>query len=258
MDRRQQLNSLGDTSSPQRFDTGEDDLRTRFGRGHQEPGGTGQYLPPPEDDRSDDGRWSYPELAAAVALVILASLTILLAGGFVEAIVIDSDNLLALTYLLFIATAFAASIVLAKAFRLSVQMAARLLAAGLVLNIAAYFLTYAGREDLLGVPSFFFESAIASSIPFGVAWLFISSKPGLSTRWLGFVSPQSPVAYLMAIGAWILAYIGLVLWTLFADAAGILDPPDNVTPLVDNVGGSLFLAWIIAGLWASATAAKRY
>jgi membrane protease YdiL (CAAX protease family) len=116
-------------------------------------------------------------------------------------------------------------------------------------NVLIHLLSDGGESSLLGLPPGFIESTILSSIPFGVAWLYTVRKYGRPLHDLGVVKPAKPQAYLIAVGAWVLAYLAVGIWSQLVSGIDALTPPDNTTTSIELAGGSVVLAILLVGMW---------
>lgn len=195
--------------------------------------------------------WGGNETLGAVGLSITASAVVLFAGGLADALRPSSDEP-ALGYLATAITGAALSIVIIRLTRLPVTATLNMLGLATLANVAVHVLSEGGESELLGLPPSFIEAAILSGVPFGIAWLYVSRKHGRSLRDLGFVQPKSGTAYLMALAVWFLALIGVGIWGQLVTDIETISPPDNATPVLEIAGGSLFVAWLLVGLWGPA------
>lgn len=235
-------------------------IQTRLFRNQspvEPPFGTGDDYRPemPELDhpnRSSSGLpWGGSEILGAIGLSITVSAVVLFAGALADALQPGSDES-APGYLATAIVAAALTFVITRVTKLPFASAVNLFGLATLANVAVHALSEGGETDLLGLPPSFIEAAILSGVPFGVTWLYVSRKHHRSIRDLGFVSPKSGTAYLLAAGVWFLALIGVGLWGQLVTDIETISPPDNATPVLEIAGGSLLVAWLLVGLWGPA------
>ena len=203
------------------------------------------------DDRgsSTGNPWDGRDLIGAVALSITAIVFVLFTGGFVDVLADNSGHDSAFGTFVVSAISLALSVAIATLTRLPRAATVNVLALAATANVLIHITSGSGESDLLGLPPALLESAILSGLPVGVSWLYISRRHDRSFRKLGFAWPATAFAFAIAIGAWVLAYIGAITWSLLVADIEAISPPDNTTVIFEIAGGSIALAWLLAGLW---------
>jgi membrane protease YdiL (CAAX protease family) len=219
------------------------------------------YRPPdgpelPVDDLRNGPRkrpripWTGRDMAAAVVLNITILFVVIFAAEVLDAVREDGEELSPLGLSVAAAATLGLSVAVAAVSRLRLAplMGVITAATALVLAVRQASTTGTGEGELLGLPVGFIESAIFSSIFMATAWLYSGVKYGAPVRDLGFVRPASPVAYLQAIGVWLIALIGIGIWSVLTADVEALQPPDNATEALKLAGGSIVPAWLLVGL----------
>jgi membrane protease YdiL (CAAX protease family) len=177
---------------------------------------------------------------------------VLIAGAFVDVLHDDSETGVVIGTIVSAIVSFVLSLSIANVTRLPITATFNLLGLAALANVLVHVISDGGESEILGIPPGLIESAILSALPFAAAWLYVSRKHGRSLVDLGFIKTTGSSAYGMAVGAWVVAYIGLILWGLLIQNIESLAPPDNTSATLEIAGGSLVLAWLLAGLWGPA------
>lgn len=193
--------------------------------------------------------WSGSDLLGAIGLSLTAIAFVLFAGSFVDVLTDKSETGVVFGTVATSAITLALSLAIATKTRLPIAPTINVLGLAAMANVLVHIISDAGESNVGGIPSSFIESAILSSLPFGVAWLYVKRKHGRSLRELGIVWPLAPTAFPIAVGAWILALVSVGIWGLLVADIESLSPPDNTTVALEIAGGSLALAWLLVGLW---------
>lgn len=197
-------------------------------------------------------KWGGRDLIGAIGISIAAIAFVLFAGVSADLLAENADAGTLFRSVAIAAVSLALVVTTAVVTRLPKASTLNLLGLAAIANVLVHVLSEAGESNLLGLPPDFIESAILSGIPFGAAWLYVSRKRGRSLRDLGLVRPASPTAYLTALGAWLAAYVAVVVWSLLVAEIETLAPPDNATSALEIAGGSVAVAWLLVGLWGPA------
>lgn len=232
--------NLGHENLPQ------DDLRREFLYRNSEPPSDGP-LPPVNRPPADQSL--FRELALACGLVVFGAFFILYMTLLVELLVDNSGDEVTGEIVVVLGTLTITAVMV----RISGISPVRAISIFGLLTLTAVVIGIAngnadGDFNLLGIPASLFNSLLFVSIQVTVAWLFIGKLGGDYLRRLRFIWPESPSAFPIALGAWFLALVGLMLWSLVVSQFDWLSPPDNAQPIIESANNNLFLAWLIVGI----------
>jgi uncharacterized protein len=105
--------------------------------------------------------------------------------------------------------------------------------------------------DLLGVPAPMLLALVLETFFLVAVFIFAISKRGALIPQLGFVQPSGRRPYLLAVGAWLLGLLALLVWAGITELLGVefLKIPEPPAELVDYSGIRLAFPLLIVGLF---------
>jgi membrane protease YdiL (CAAX protease family) len=190
--------------------------------------------------------WRVTDITGGIGISITAAAALLIGGLAVDGITGNESGSSIAAAIAVTLTALTLSLLIAKLTHLPLTPTFTIL--GFATSANAFVHMLATDETLIGLSIALIEQALTSSVPFGVAWLFVNRKYGRSIRDIGFLKPATSRAYLIGIASWFVAVQAVNLWQFLVQGFKFAATPDNTTPVLDIAGGSIVIAWLLAGL----------